>query len=105
MALEGIELTDARLQSSIIYDGAIALTPKFAFANIAASTTDGAIIAAVATKKIRVLSWIAVAAATATNITFTSKPAGAGAAKSALLHLGQIMGQRRDSAPLVILRQ
>lgn len=100
MALEGIELTDARLQSSIIYDGAIALTPKFAFANIAASTTDGAIIAAVATKKIRVLSWIAVAAATATNITFTSKPAGAGAAKSALFALGANNGAAQGFSPV-----
>lgn len=67
-----------------IYEGNSALTPKFAFANIAASQTDAALVAAVASKKIRVLALVMVTGGTATNVTFTSKPAGAGAAKSPL---------------------
>lgn len=47
---------------------------------VAASGTDTAIIAAVAGKKIRVLSVDLDCAATATIFTFNSKPAGAGAA-------------------------
>lgn len=61
-----------------------ALTPKFAFANPPASTTDGTVVAAVATKKIRVLSVAFVAGGTATTLTFNSKPAGAGTAKTCL---------------------
>lgn len=60
------------------------VTPKYAFANVAAATTDGAVVAAVAGKKIRVLGVVFVAGATATTLTFTSKPAGAGSAKSCL---------------------
>jgi hypothetical protein len=62
--------------------------PKRAFANIATATTDGAIVSAVAGKKIRVLAVMAVAGATATTITFNSKPAGAGTAISALFAAG-----------------
>jgi hypothetical protein len=51
-----------------------------AVANISASTTDGAIVTAVAGKKIRVQAAKAIAGATATNLTFNSKPAGAGTA-------------------------
>ena len=90
----------AGLQSSVIYDGTTALTPKFALANIAASTTDGALVAAVASKKIRVLTWIALAAATATNLTFTSKPAGAGSAISALFALGITNGAAQGFSPI-----
>ena len=46
------------------------------------------------------MSWIAVAAATATNITFTSKPAGAGAAKSALFALGANNGAAQGFSPV-----
>jgi hypothetical protein len=52
----------------------------YAFANIAASTTDGSIIAAVGGKKIRVLAFMAESGSTATTITFNSKPGGAGTA-------------------------
>lgn len=55
---------------------------KFALANIAASTTDGAVVAAVSGKRIRVVALVAQCAATATTITFNSKPAGAGTAIS-----------------------
>lgn len=53
---------------------------KYAFANVAASATASSIVAAVAGKKIRVLSLAFVCGATATNATFNS----AGAAISAL---------------------
>lgn len=58
------------------------------FVNISASTTDGSIVAAVTGKIIRVISLAMVAGATATNITFNSKPAGAGTAISALFANG-----------------
>lgn len=53
-----------------------------AFANIAASQTDSSLVAAVANKKIRVLSVAFVAGAVATNATFNTKPSGAGTAIS-----------------------
>lgn len=59
-------------ESSTIYNGTTALTPKFAFVNIAASQTASSVVAAVTAKKIRVLAIIAQAGATATNITFNS---------------------------------
>lgn len=74
----------AKLATDVLQNGLTALTPKYAFANIAASTTDGNIVTAVASKKIRVLAVAAVAGATATTLTFNSKPAGAGAAKTCL---------------------
>lgn len=58
-------------------------TPKFAVANVTASQTDSSVVAAVTGKKIRVLSLVTRAGATATVITFNSKPAGAGVAISA----------------------
>jgi hypothetical protein len=59
-----------------------ALTVKRAFASVAAGTTDGPVVAAVAGKKLRVLAFILMAAATATLATFNSKGAGAGVAIS-----------------------
>lgn len=53
-----------------------------AFANVAASQTDSEIVAAVANKKIRVLSCAFVAGGTGTNATFNTKPSGAGSAIS-----------------------
>jgi len=60
------------------------LTVKRAFANVAASQTDADLVTAVTSKKIRVLSLNMVTAATATNVTFNSKPGGAGTAISPL---------------------
>ena len=51
-----------------------------AFANVNASTTDASLVAAVAGSEINVLSVVAVAGGTATNLTFNSKPAGSGTA-------------------------
>lgn len=53
---------------------------KTAIANIAASQTDASIVAAVAGKSIRVLGIFCLAGATATNLTFNTKPSGAGTA-------------------------
>lgn len=58
---------------------------KRTFANVAVSQTDSSLVAAVTAKKIRVLAVVIVAGATAsTGVTFNSKGAGAGTAKSAL---------------------
>ena len=64
-----------------------------AFANVAAGTTDGDIVTAVAGKKIRVVSAACVAGATATTLTFNTKPAGAGSAISALFANGANGGE------------
>lgn len=62
---------------------------KRAFVNLAASTTDGSIVAAVATKSIRILSAFLLCGATPTTVTFKSKPAGASSAISPDLQAGQ----------------
>lgn len=54
-------------------------------ANVAASQTDSSIVAAVTNKAIRVLAAHAVAGGTQTNLTFNTKPAGAGTPISPLL--------------------
>lgn len=51
-------------------------------ANIAVSQTDSALVSAQTGKKIRVHALFCQAGGTATNITFNSKPAGAGSAIS-----------------------
>ena len=57
---------------------------KFAFVNVAAAQTDNAFVAAVAGKKIRVHALAALAGATATTLTFNTKPSGSGVAISPL---------------------
>ncbi len=64
-----------------------------AFANVAASQTDSSIVAAVTGKVIRVISMVSVAGATATNLTFNSKPAGSGVAISPLFANGANGGE------------
>ena len=78
--------------SDYVMVGGVQLTPKFALANVAASQTDSAVVAAVTAKKIRVLAVIALTGATATNVTFTTKPAGSGTAISALFACGSNQG-------------
>lgn len=78
----------------------VSLQDLRAFANVAASQTDSVIVAAVAGKKIRVLAWGAVAGATATNLTFNSKPAGAGVAISQLFANGANGGEVYNFNPL-----
>src|SRR5258707_14728020 len=53
-----------------------------AFVNVAASQTDNALVPAVANRAIRVKSLVLMPGATATDITFNSKPTGAGSAIS-----------------------
>lgn len=53
-----------------------------AIANVAASQTDSVVVAAVTGKKIRVTGWGAVCGATATNLTWNTKPAGSDTAIS-----------------------
>ena len=65
-----------------LYDGMRALPVRYAFANIAAASTDASVVAAVAGKKLRVVALVLLCGATATTITFNSKPAGAGTAIS-----------------------
>lgn len=67
-----------------IFGGGLA-TPKFAFANVAAGTTDASVVSAVSGKKIRIVSYKIATVTAATTVTFNSKPAGAGTAISALL--------------------
>ncbi len=74
----------AALVTDALMNGNTALTPKFAFANISASTTDGSVVAAVTSKKLRVLGFVIMAGGTATNVTLNTKPAGAGTAKTCL---------------------
>jgi hypothetical protein len=74
--------------SDYIISGGLLCQIKKAKANIASGTTDGAIVAAVTGKKIRLLHYSAMTAGTATDLTFTSKPAGAGTALSALKSCG-----------------
>ncbi len=84
--LNTLQIT-SRQRSGVVYDeGGIARQVRVsAPANVAASQTDSPIIAAVAGYSIRVLSVYALAGGTATDLTFNSKPAGAGAAISPLL--------------------
>lgn len=51
----------------------------YAFANIAASTTDAVVVPAVQGFRIQVRKFIAECGGVATNITFNSKPANSGA--------------------------
>lgn len=81
------------VSGQIIDENGIVLTVKRAFANIAASTTDGSVIAAVTSKKLRILAVYAQCGATATNLTFNSKPAGAGTAISPTMQNGANGGE------------
>lgn len=85
----GTMASAASPESGTVYNGTTALTPKYAFANIAASQTDSQIVALVAAKKIRVLALYCVAGATATSITLQSNAT----AKSALLANGANGGE------------
>lgn len=69
----------------VVYTGDLV---AFAKSNIASATTDGAIVAAVPGRKVRVLQVVMVGGATATTVTVNSKPAGAGTAVSADFALG-----------------
>lgn len=102
-ALAAVRTTDsvaAALATDAVMNNLTALTPKYAKANIAASTTDGAVVAAVASKKIRVLSFRVMAGGTGTNVTFNSKPGGAGTAISELMACPANGGQHGAFCPV-----
>jgi hypothetical protein len=61
---------------------ATAAKPASTFANVAAATTDGVIVAAQAGMKIRVLAVAVQTGSTATTVVFNSKGSGAGTAIS-----------------------
>lgn len=58
------------------------------FANVATATTDAAIVAARTGSRVRVGALTVINGATASGVTFNSKPAGAGTAITPLLALG-----------------
>jgi hypothetical protein len=64
------------------------LTVKRALANVAAGTTDGAVVTGVEGYHLRILAAAVMAGGTATNVTFNTKPAGAGSAISCLFACG-----------------
>lgn len=66
----------------------MAQTSKVALANIASGQTDSSLVVAVPGKTIRVVSAFLVTAATATNVTFNTKPVGSGTAISQLIACG-----------------
>lgn len=66
----------------------MAQTKLNAFANVAAGQTDVNIVSAVPGKSIKVVQIAMVTAATATNVTYNSKPSGSGTAISPLFANG-----------------
>lgn len=78
--LRTIDAIATALQIDALMNGLTALPLKRAFANVAASSTDAALVAAVGGKKIHVVKFRVHAGATATDVTFNSKPGGAGVA-------------------------
>lgn len=70
------------------------------FANIAAASTDAALVSAVGGSSIRVIAVALLCGATATNITFNSKPGGAGSAISMTFqnaaNSGAVLGTNPD---------
>lgn len=87
-------------QSGFMYEGNEAIQPKFAKANIPASTTDGALVSGVTGKRLRVVGFRVMAGGTATNVTFNSKPAGAGTAISETMGCGANGGQHGGFSPV-----
>lgn len=76
-----------------IMNGSTAVPVQTVIGNIAASTTDGSLVAAVSGKKIYVLGFYGHTGATATNVTLNSKGSGAGTAISPVLPNGANTGQ------------
>ena len=79
--------TNNQRNGDAISVGSASLSVKKAFANIASATTDGAVVAAVTSKKIRVVGVAVVCGGVATTVTFNTKPGGAGSAISATFAL------------------
>lgn len=87
-------------QTGVVYSGSSAKTPAYAFANVAASQTDSVIVASPGAVKIRVLAVYAVTGGTATNLTFNTKPAGAGSAISPLFANAANSGEVLPFSPI-----
>jgi hypothetical protein len=82
------DLLTANASGQVLAPDGTALTVKRTFANIAASTTDGALVTAVTGKKIRVLGYTLHAGDTAgSEVTLNTKPVGAGTAITSLKNL------------------
>ena len=82
------DLLIANASGQVLAPDGTALTVKRTFANIAASTTDGALVTAVTGKKIRVLGYTLHAGDTAgSEVTLNTKPVGAGTAITSLKNL------------------
>ena len=64
----------------------------FAFADVSASSTDDALVAAKTGLKIRVFAAFVVGGDTATDVTFNSKPSGSGVAITSVLAVGDASG-------------
>jgi hypothetical protein len=86
--------------TNAVMNGLTQLVPKFAKANVTAGSTDTSIVAAVALKQIRVLSFRLHVAGTATNVTFNTKPGGAGTAISELFACGVNGGRAEAFSPV-----
>ena len=70
------------------------LRPNFGFANVSASSTDAQVVAALEGQKIRVLAFRLHCGATATTLTFNTKPAGiAGQAVTEQFQIGANSGR------------
>lgn len=80
----------ARMTTYIMIPGTpnVVAQVKFFKANVAASSTDSALITAVGGKKLRIITFRLHAGATATVATFNSKPGGAGTAITEAFALG-----------------
>ena len=69
------------------WDGTYVPVKRFS-ASVASATTDGSLIAAVASKRLRILTLQISTGAVATTVTINTKGAGAGTAISAAMALG-----------------
>lgn len=88
----------ASIETGVLLVAGAELTPKFKFVNVAASQTNSTVVAAVTSKKIRVMQIAVLGAATATNVTFNS--AGGPTAISPLMANGANGGEILPFSPM-----
>jgi len=87
------------VSDTVAYRNAPVLVQR-AFANVAAASTDAALVAAVAGKKLLVLVFRLHAGGTATAVTFNSKGAGAGVAISETFDCNSRGGRADGFSPI-----
>ena len=96
--------SNGALSAMVATDGissaGIVLTPKRAFANVAAGSTDTVLITAIASKKLRVLQVFASVGNVGTTLEFNSKPVGAGSAISPLINHDTFGGETMPFSPM-----